>query len=112
MSIFDFIFKKSSSEKPKQARLTSHMHAAELICACWNNLDSSIIEPYLCDCIVWKGNSHSGPLNDSVWEIGAPIIIKGKQNYLAYLDKSFATLKLMKNSFSADIVCEMNIVRE
>lgn len=106
MSIFDFIFKKSSSEKPKQARLTSHMHAAELICACWNNLDSSIIEPYLCDCIVWKGNSHSGPLNDSVWEIGAPIIIKGKQNYLAYLDKSFATLKLMKNSFSADIVCE------
>ena len=82
------------------------MHAAEIICASWNNLDSSIIEPYLSEDMVWKGESHSGPLNDSVWEIGTPITINGKENYLQYLDKTFSLLKLLKHSHSADIVCE------
>lgn len=93
------------------SKLNSHMQAAEIICACWNNLDSSIIEPYLSENVVWKGESQTGPLNDSVWVIGTPITIKGKQNYLQYLDKMFARLKLLNRCFSADIVCEDNEYR-
>ena len=68
-------------------RLKSHMHAAEIICACWNNLDTSIIEPYLSEDVIWNTQ-------------------KGKANYLEFLEKRFASLKLLKHGFSADVVCE------
>ena len=68
-------------------RLKSYMHAAEIICACWNNLDTSIIEPYLSEDVIWNTQ-------------------KGKANYLEFLEKRFASLKLLKHGFSADIVCE------
>ena len=87
-------------------RLKSYMHAAEIICACWNNLDTSIIEPYLSEDVIWKGTEHSGPLNDIDLDIDPPLTIKGKRNYLEYLEKIFARLRLLKHSFSADIVCE------
>lgn len=106
MGIFNFLFKKSSKDEQEPVKLTSYMEAAELICKCWNNLDTSIIEPYLSENIVWKGETRSGPLNDSVWTIGKPITIQGKQNYLKYLEKVFDTLRLLKDSHRADIVCE------
>lgn len=106
MGIFNFLFKKSSKDEQELVKLTSYMEAAELICKCWNNLDTSIIEPYLSENIVWKGETRSGPLNDSVWTIGKPITIQGKQNYLKYLEKVFDTLRLLKDSHRADIVCE------
>lgn len=87
MGIFNFLFKKSSKDELEPVKLTSYMEAAELICKCWNNLDASIIEPYLSESIVWKGETHSGPLTDSVWLIGKSITIEGKQNYLKYLEK-------------------------
>ena len=68
-------------------RLKSHMHAAEIICACWNNLDTSIIEPYLSEDVIWNTQ-------------------KGKANYLEFLEKRFACLRLFNNTFNADIVCE------
>ena len=104
MGISDSFFRRGSTKGQHLDRLTSYMHAAELICSCWNNLDISIIEPYLNENIVWIGFSHSGPLNDQ--DTGAPLTIKGKQNYLEYLEKSFARLRLLKHSYSADIVCE------
>jgi hypothetical protein len=63
------------------------MHAAEIICACWNNLDTSIIEPYLSEDVIWNTQ-------------------KGKANYLEFLEKRFASLRLFEYGFSADIVCE------
>lgn len=105
MSIFNYILKKSSKSN-NPVRLTSHMHAAEIMCACWNNLNSSIIEPYLSEDIEWKGDMYFEPQNASVWVIDQPITIRGKKNYLNYLNETFERLKLLKNSFSADIVCE------
>ena len=106
MGIFDFIFKNGSSKDLTPVKLTSYMEAAVLICKCWNNLDTSIIEPYLSEGVVWKGKTHSGPLNDSVWAIGKPITIEGKQNYLKYLEMVFDNLRFLKDSHRADIVCE------
>lgn len=106
MGIFNFLFNKSSVDEQEPVKLTSYMEAAELICKSWNNLDTSIIEPYLSENIVWKGETRSGPLNDIVWVVGKPITIEGKQNYLKYLEKVFDTLRLLKNSHRADIVCE------
>ena len=111
MSIFDVIFKKRNSIKKNSVLLTSYMQAAELICSCWNNLNPSIIDPYLSENMVWKGELHAGPLNDSVWNVRKPITINGKQNYLSYLQKIFDRLKLLKHSYSADIVCENNEYR-
>ena len=91
---------------PATNDVKSYMHAAEIICACWNNLDTSIIEPYLSEDVIWKGMEQSGPLNDIDLAIDPPLTIKGKRNYLEYLEKIFARLRLLKHSFSADIVCE------
>ena len=68
-------------------RLKSHMHAAEIICACWNNLDTSIIEPYLSEDVIWNTQ-------------------KGKANYLEFLEERFASLRLLEHGSIADIVCE------
>jgi hypothetical protein len=106
MGIFNFLFKRSSQSEQKPVKLTSYMEAAELICKCWNDLDAGVIEPYLSKNILWKGETHSGPLNVSGWAIGRPITINGKQNYLKYLEKAFNTLRLLKDSHCANIVCE------
>ena len=92
MSIFDYILKREKSKEQNPNRLSSYRQAAELICSCWNNLDVSIIEPFLDDNIVWHG-----PLQDPV---------EGKENYLKLLQKAFNTLRLSNRSYRADIVNE------
>lgn len=42
MNFFKHLFKKNSHKEDALIRLRSNMHAAEIICACWNNLDTSI----------------------------------------------------------------------
>lgn len=110
MGFFDKIVHGGNSKK-KNLKLKSHMHAAEIICACWNNLDPSIIEPYLSEDMIWMGDIRSGSLSESVWAFGPPMTIVGKKNYLKYLERIFSTLKLLKHSHSADIVCENNEYR-
>lgn len=92
MDIFDYIFNKESSDEQNHKRLSSYRQAADLICSCWNNLDLSIIEPYLDDNIIWRGpNSH---------------FTQGKDKYLGLHQKVFRALRLSKLSYHADIVCE------
>lgn len=94
MGIFDYIINKKKTEKSKSNKLISYRHAAELICSCWNNLDVSIIEPYLDENIVWNGPSiHQ---------------VQGKKYYIKLLYGVFDTLKLSKRSYHADIVYEDN----
>lgn len=92
MAIFDYVINKDAAQKENPGKLSSYRQAAELICTCWNNLDVSIIEPYLDKNVTW-----SGPLPD---------IIKGKENYLKLLHKAFETLKHSRRNYRADIVFE------
>lgn len=91
MDIFDYIFKKNSSEEENPGRLSSYRQAAELICMCWNRLDMSFIEPYLDEDIVWKGGVSYR-------------VVNGKENYLKLMAQVFDSLQYSKKSYRADVV--------
>lgn len=91
MGIFDYIFKRISSEKENPNKLSSYRQAAELICKCWNKLDMSYVAPYLDENLVWKGG-------------GSQQVINGKDNYLKLMAKVFDSLQYSKKDYKADIV--------
>ena len=90
MGIFDYIFKKNSSEEENPNKLSSYRQAAELICLCWNRMDMSFVEPYLDEDMVWKG--------------GVPYrVINGKDNFLKLMNQVFDSLQYSRNRYRADV---------
>lgn len=90
MGIFDYIFKKNSSEEENPNKLSSYRQAAELICLCWNRMDMSFVEPYLDEDMVWKG--------------GVPHrVINGKDNFLKLMNQVFDSLQYSRNRYRADV---------
>lgn len=90
MGIFDYIFKKNSSEEENPNKLSSYRQAAELICLCWNRMDMSYLEPYLDENVVWKGGS---PHKE----------IHGRAAYLKLMAQVFDSLQYSRNSYRADV---------
>lgn len=72
-------------------RLSSYQQAAELICACWNKLDISLIEPYLHNEVIWIGGIPHREM-------------EGKNNYLDMMRQTFESLRYSKARYSVDIV--------
>lgn len=91
MEIFDYIFYRDSSNEQNPGRLSSYRQAAELMCSCWNNLDMSMIEPYLDKDVTW-----------SRWT--SKKTIHGKEEFLQLMHKVFESLQYSKSSYKADVV--------
>lgn len=91
MGIIDYLFNQDSSNEEAPACLSSYRQAAEIICMCWNNLDISMIEPYLDENVTWSG--------------GTPHrIIHGKEDYLKMMRKVFESLQYSKSIYKADVI--------
>lgn len=91
MDFFDHIINRFAVQDENPGRLSSYRQAAELICMCWNQLDVSIIEPYLDDNVTWKGGQPNREIH-------------GKEKYLKLMEQIFNSLQYSKNSYKADIV--------
>ncbi len=91
MDIFDFVYEKNKSIEKSPNKLSSHRHAAELICSAWNSLDVRIIEPFLDE-------------NIEVDDYTAGKHIQGKASFLKLLQGVFDSLQYSKNSYKADII--------
>lgn len=91
MGIFDYIFKRDSSNKENPNKLSSYRQAAELICSSWNSLDISIIKPYLDDNVKWSGGTPQR-------------VIHGKTEYLILMQEVYESLKYSRSSYKAEVV--------
>lgn len=91
MDFFDHIINRFAVQEENPGKLSSYRQAAELICMCWNQLDVSIIEPYLDDNVTWKGGQPNREIH-------------GKEKYLKLMEQIFDSLQYSKNSYKADIV--------
>ena len=91
MGIFDYIFKRNSSEKESPNKLSSYRQAAELICKCWDKFDMSYVAPYLDENVIWEG--------------GVPHkVINGKEKFLKLMEQVFDSLHYSKRDYKADVV--------
>ena len=91
MDFFDHIINRYAVQDENPGRLSSYRQAAELICSCWNQLDMSIIEPYLDENVIWKGGQPNREIH-------------GKEKFLKLMGQVFNSLQYSKNSYKADIV--------
>lgn len=90
MDFFDYIINKITAKKENPKKLSSYREAAELICMCWKKQDTSFIEPYLNEDMVWKGGEPDR-------------IINGKGNFLALMREVFNSLQYSKKNYRADV---------
>jgi len=104
MGLFDIIKKKVTSNSKNHLKLTSSLQAAELICSCWENLDVSIIEPYLAQSVFCTVNSPLFKKYNISFAYDNMQDIYGRESCLKELQRVFDLLKYRKNCYRADII--------